>query len=70
MVEKHAKPRGIWHKSGEYWFCDCPGAGNMPLLRIGFGQGGRLTNKSNPLSKHYCDRCQIFKPLKRDRSDT
>ena len=59
--------RGTWHESGTYWFCDCIGGGGAPLLNIHFGMGGRRSSKKQAPSVSRCPRCEVLRPLKRDR---
>ena len=63
MAKKNDEFRGAWHSSGLYWMCDCP---SQIVLKIYSGEK-LFEGKAQPEWKNYCSRCQIYRPLKRDK---
>ena len=68
MAKVNDGMRGTWNISGQYWHCDC--YQHIPLLNIYSGQGGSRTDgRAHSPDVSRCDRCQVLRPLKRDRPE-
>jgi hypothetical protein len=59
------RPRGKWHPSGLWRFCDC-GSSQVMLLNQDTGAPGVAQSPKT----FYCPRCQIYRPLKKDIKTT
>lgn len=63
MTKTNDGMRGTW--IGDNWACDC---GQVEVIMVHGGDNSLFPGKLNPLWKYYCDRCQIYRPLKKDKN--
>lgn len=68
MAKINDSMRGTWHNTGLYWHCDCP---DMSMILCVHSTKSNTTLLTNGMlhspNQHYCGRCQIYRPLKKDR---